>query len=147
MRISLPKHKHRKARDGKAYLDVKLTLSREKNLEVTVNVMYCNAGVLHSHVQNLYRTPPDTQRIERPGERGMWVVVCCYLLHVTPPPPPPLIPPTPGICRTACGHVIRISWRKETPPPSPTPPTDYGQILATSLKVEGRPPFRSLTVW
>jgi hypothetical protein len=24
--------------------------------------------------------PPDTQRTERQGERGIWVVVCCYLL-------------------------------------------------------------------
>ncbi len=31
--------------------------------------------------------PPDTQRTERQGERGIWVVVCCYLLWAAPLPP------------------------------------------------------------
>ncbi len=63
----------------------------------------------------------------------------CYLLHVTPlplPPPSPL--PTLRVCRTACGHAIRIRWLRESPPsPPPTlPQEDYEQILATSPKVE-----------
>ncbi len=53
--------------------------------------------VLHYCVQNFYRTPPDTQRTERQGERGTWVAMGCYLLQDTPPillsPPPP--PPFP----------------------------------------------------
>jgi hypothetical protein len=65
-----------------------------------------------------------------------WCTVICFMSPLSPPltyPPPPL--PTPRICRNACGHVIRISWRRETPPPH-TPQQDYSQILATSLKVE-----------
>ena len=50
--------------------------------------------------------PPDTQRKERQGERGIGVAMSCYLSHANPPLPPP---PTPRICHTACGHVIRIS--------------------------------------
>ncbi len=42
MKISIQKHQHRKARDRKAFLDLKLLLSREKkNLEATGN-----AGIL-----------------------------------------------------------------------------------------------------
>jgi hypothetical protein len=68
------------------------------------------------------KPPPDTQRTERQGERGIWVAMGCYLLQVTPPPPPPP-PPSPKlcVCRTTCGHVIRIRGLKESPPPSPPP--------------------------
>jgi hypothetical protein len=88
--------------------------------------------------------PPDTQRKERQGERGIWVAVSCYLLHVTPlPSPTSPPPPTPRICRTACGHIIRISWQRETPPPH----TPHSRIIADSGSLgqnRGRPPFRSL---
>ncbi len=43
--------------------------------------------------------------------------------------------PTLRVCRTACGHIIRIRGLRESSPPSP-PPKDYGQILAASPKVE-----------
>ncbi len=81
--------------------------------------------------------PPDTKRIERQGERGIWVAMSCYLFHVTPLPPSYLptsphhasvAPPTATLSGLAGGR---------RPPPSPTPPQqDYSQILATSLKVE-----------
>ncbi len=62
--------------------------------------------------------PPETQRTERQGERGMWVAIGCYLLHVTPLPPPPPSPlPTLRVCRTASGHVIQIRGLRESPPP------------------------------
>ncbi len=77
--------------------------------------------------------PPDTQRTETQGERGIWVAMGCYLLHVTPlplPTPSPL--PKLCVCCTACGHVIWNRGLRE----SPTPQEDYEQILATSSKVE-----------
>jgi hypothetical protein len=86
--------------------------------------------VLHCCVRNFFiEPPPDTQRKERRGERGIWVAMSCYLLHVTPPLPPPTSPlPTPRICRTACGHVIRISWRETLPPPTYSPLQDFGHF-------------------
>jgi hypothetical protein len=67
---------------------------------------------------------------------------CCELLSApSHPSPPPLFSPLPTsrICRTACGHVIRISWREAPPPPSPThvlPIAEFEQFSATSAKVE-----------
>ncbi len=65
----------------------------------------------------------------------------CYELlsascHPSPPLPSDSPPPTPRICRTACGHVIRISWQRETPSPTHSPKQDYSQILAASAKIE-----------
>ncbi len=77
--------------------------------------------VLHCYVRNFFiEPPPDTQRKERQGEWGIWVAMSCYLLHATPFPLPTSPLPTPRICRTACGHVIRISWRETSPPSPPT---------------------------
>ncbi len=46
--------------------------------------------VLHYQMQNFFiEPPPDAQRKERQGERGMWVAMSCYLSHATPPLPPP----------------------------------------------------------
>ncbi len=74
--------------------------------------------------------PPDTQRTERQGERGIWVAMGCYLVHVTPPPLPPPSPlPTLRVCRTACGHVIWIRGMRESPPPPPHSPK---RIMARS---------------
>jgi hypothetical protein len=70
----------------------------------------------------LIEPPPDTQRTEKQGERGIWVAMSCYLLHATPLPPLTFPLPTPRICRTPCGHVIRISWQRETLPLPHTPP-------------------------
>ncbi len=72
---------------------------------------------------------------------------CYELLSASchPSPPPPTSPlPTPRICRTACGHVIRISWRETPPPPPPT--HSPCRILAISGDLgqsRGLPPFRS----
>jgi hypothetical protein len=80
----------------------------------------------------------------RQGERGLWVAMSCYLPHATPPLLPPTSPlPTPRICRTACGHVIRISWR-ETPPPHPhTPHCRIIAVFSDLGQNRGRPLFRS----
>ena len=49
--------------------------------------------VLHCQMQNFFiEPPPDTQRKERQGKRGLWVAMSCYLSHASPPlplPPPP----------------------------------------------------------
>ena len=85
-------------------------------------------------------------KLGAPGIFGAWQNVGCYLLHATPLPPPTSPLPTPRICRTACGHVIRISWRETPPPPTHTP---HSRILANSGSLgqyRGRPPFRSLWV-
>ncbi len=53
---------------------------------------------------------------------------CYELLSIPchPSSPPSNFPlPTPRICCTACGHVIRISWRETPPPPSPPPRTPH----------------------
>jgi hypothetical protein len=57
------------------------------------------------------------------------------LSSVTPLPPPL---PAPRICRTACGHVIRISWRETPPPPSTHAPpiAEFEQFSASSAKSE-----------
>ncbi len=69
-------------------------------------ISYQVYGTAESRI--FHRTPAGTQRKGRQGEKGMGVAMGCYLSHANPPPafPPP---PTLRICRTACGHVIRIS--------------------------------------
>jgi hypothetical protein len=85
-----------------------------------------------------YRTPAGYTADRKTRRKRN--VGCCGLLsaanHHPPPPPhlPPSPPPTLCVCHTACGHVIRIRGLRESPPP--TPPQDYGQILAASPKVE-----------
>ncbi len=75
--------------------------------------------------------PPDTQR-QKDKEKEEYGSLWCFM----PPLPSPLQlpPPTPRICRTACGHVIRISWQRETPPSHS--PEAYSQFLAASAKIE-----------
>jgi hypothetical protein len=53
---------------------------------------------------------------------GLLGAVICYK---PPPPPPPPPPPFPilRVCRTACGHVIRIRGPRESPP---LPPIIFG---------------------
>jgi hypothetical protein len=54
-----------------------------------------------------------------------------YLLSLSPPPPPPLfsLPPSNAITgQPACTLI--------SDPPPPPPQEDYGQILASSPKVE-----------
>ncbi len=92
--------------------------------------------------------PPDTQRTERQGERGIWVAMGCYLLHVTPLPPPPPSPlPSLRVCRTACGHVIRIRGLRESPPPLRTPPIGLWRGFGNLAQSRGWPLFWRLWVW
>jgi hypothetical protein len=41
--------------------------------------MFCTA-----ECETFIEPPPDTQRTERQGERGIWVAMGCYLLQATP---------------------------------------------------------------
>jgi hypothetical protein len=66
-----------------------------------------------------HRTPAGhtaDKKTRRKRNRG-----CYGLLSIPRQPFSPLPSPTSRVCRTACGYVIRISWRK-APPPSHTPP-------------------------
>ena len=46
--------------------------------------------VLHCQMQNFFiEPPPDTQRKERQGKRGLGVAMSCYLSHASPPLPLP----------------------------------------------------------
>ncbi len=97
--------------------------------------------VLHCYVQNFYRTPAGyTADRKTRRKRDM----SCYgLLSAASHPPPPLPPPpspTLRVCRTACGHVIRIRGLKESPPPphrivdrfwQPRPKSRMASILET----------------
>ncbi len=80
-------------------------------------------AVLHSHVRKFYRTPAGytadrkTRRKRNMGCYGLLSASC----HPSPPPLTYHPPPTPSICRTACGHVIRIRWLRESPPPTHSP--------------------------
>jgi hypothetical protein len=63
---------------------------------------------------------------------------CYELLSASCHPSSPLLlsPPHTAHLSHRWGHVIRISWRRETPLPTHTPQQDYTQILATSPKIE-----------
>ncbi len=67
--------------------------------------------VLQCYVQIFIKPPPDTQRTERQGERGIWVARGCYLLQATPLStfPPPLSP--------HCGSVAPPAAMLSPPPP------------------------------
>jgi hypothetical protein len=81
--------------------------------------------------------PPDTQRTERQGERGIWVAMSCYLPHVAPPHPL-LLPPSPHRASVAppAATLSGLAGGGRPPPLPHTPQQDYSQILATSPKVE-----------
>ncbi len=71
---------------------------------------------------NFYRTPAGytvDRKTRRKRNMGCYGLLSASW-HPSPPPTSPL--PTLRICRTACGHVIRISWQRETPPPPPNTP-------------------------
>ena len=86
-------------------------------------------------------------KLGAPGIFGAWQNVGCYLLHATPLPPPTSPLPTPRICCTACGHVIRISWRETPPPPHPrTPHCWIGTVFSVLGQKRGWPPFRGSKV-
>jgi hypothetical protein len=101
--------------------------------------------VLHGHVRNLLSNPRrihSGQKDKEKEEYGLlWAVIC----FMSPPSPslhlPPL--PTPCICRTACSHVIRIRWLRESPPPTHSL-TGLWPDLGNLAQSRGRSPFRSL---
>ncbi len=106
-------------------------------------MLYCTAKcrIFSSNLRRTHSGKKDKEKEE------------CGLLRAVICPMPPLLsplPPTPRICRTACSHVIRISWR-ETPPPSPplysrTPHCWNWTIFSDLGQKRGRPPFRGLKV-
>jgi hypothetical protein len=80
-------------------------------------------AVLHGYMQTFIEPPPDTQRTERQGERGIWVAMGCYLLHVTPSLSPHL--PPPPHCASVAPPAAMLSglegWRRAPPPPPHSP--------------------------
>jgi hypothetical protein len=76
-----------------------MPITHIEEIETTLLTLF--GRVLHCQMQNFFiEPPPDTQRKERQGERGMWVATSCYLSHATPPLPPP---PPP--------HIVHLSHR------------------------------------
>ncbi len=74
-------------------------------------------------------------------------VGCYELLSVPRHPSSPPSPLTPRICRTTCGHIIRISWRETPPPPHPHSPHCWIWIVFSVLgQKRGWPLFRGLKV-
>jgi hypothetical protein len=88
--------------------------------DMTLTFLYEMIFVLHCYVWNIYRTPAGyTADRKTRRKRDM----SCYgLLSAAshPPLPPPPLPTSP-VCRTACGHVIRIRGLRESPRPLPPP--------------------------
>jgi hypothetical protein len=75
-------------------------------------------------------------RYEKERQSGNYVHMAAfsartYLLSLSPPCPPPL-PLPPYKCDNRAAGLRSIS----APPPPPHPHEDYGQILATLLKIE-----------
>jgi hypothetical protein len=113
-----------------------MTETTTKNRPPTVRM----AAVLHFYVRNFFiEPPPDTQRKERQGERGIWVAMSCYLLHATPPPPPSphrasVAPPAAMLSGLAEGRLL-----------PPLPPPTYPPLL--NLNSFQRPRLKSRTAF
>jgi hypothetical protein len=76
--------------------------------------------------------PPDTQRTEIQGERGIWVVVVLLSVVSSPPlhPPPPWVP-----FHLPAAMFIRIRRTRESPPPlTHLPPLDNSEAAAADLE-------------
>ncbi len=107
--------------------------------DAPLSAWYCCLGLYGTAESRIFhRTPAGhtaEKKMRRKRNRG-----CYGLLSVPRQPvsPLPLPPPTPRVYRTACGYVIRISWR-ETPPPSDSPPPSQAEFMwfsASSAKSE-----------
>ncbi len=78
------------------YSRVRGKLTYEKNLKLKISCQTPINGadilysvILHWCVRKFFiEPPPDTQRKERQGERGIWVAMSCYLFQATPPTSP-----------------------------------------------------------
>ncbi len=98
------------------------------------------APVLHCQMQNFFiEPPPDTQRKERQGERGMWVAVSCHApCHPSSPPSPPHrasgAPPAATLSVLAEGRLLPPL--PSLPPHPRTPIAELGQFSASSAKSE-----------
>ena len=79
--------------------------------------------------------PPDTQRKERQGERGIGVAMSCYLSHANPPLPPP--PPHRASVAPPAATLSGLAEGRLLPPLTHVPPiAELGQFSASSAKSE-----------
>ncbi len=102
-------------------------------------------SVLHCFVRNFFiEPPPDTQRKEKQGERGIWVAISCYLLHATPPPLLQL-PPSPHRASVAppAATLSGLAEGRLLPPPPTHSPCRILAISGDLGQSRGRPLFRS----
>jgi hypothetical protein len=92
--------------------------------------------VLHYYVRNFFIEPPqEIQRIERQGERGIWVAMSCYLLHANPLLPPSSLPsPHRASVAPPAATLSGLAEGRPLPPlpPLPHPGTPHCWKLAIS---------------
>jgi hypothetical protein len=102
------------------------------------SLVYCTAESRNFFIE----PPPDTQRKERQGERGMWVAMSCYLPHATPPFPPSPLPLYRASVALPAATLSGLAEGRLLPPPLPT----YPPLLNLNSFQRPRPKARMASI-